>query len=181
MKDEGIISLFIAQEGQIVNVTEKKPSLSEMQSHVGGLIEYACITHAEGEERNMFPVPASALGQKRDMVAGLLEVVDVIVNEEGLIQGLPPNAISTFAAYSQGFDCSHPLVGPAIIQVKRKDLDSIEWVGFDWIVERTIPEEGRTIAHKMITEMGALSTISQEFEVVAHGYLVARYGDGGEE
>lgn len=165
------LSLFIAESGEILEILEGEPDLAVMQKHVGGLIEYAVVGTPYG-----FPVPSAVLGVDREKIeAGLLKVCDVIVNEEGLLLGLPPNAISTFAAYGAGVDCDYPLVGPAIIQVEiPEDLGGVEWVSFDWIIDKTIPKHlqknvgmVKSIIHEMNEEVEAIKL---------GGYRVLDYG-----
>jgi len=149
MKEE-ILSILVGENGAITRITLDDLSLGEMQEHVGGYIEYAKVTNTEG-----FPVPASGLGYggNKKLLAGLCEVKDVIVNEEGLLRNMTHNAVSTFAAYAEGIEFNNPLVGPAIIQVALpEDASSIEWVGFDWIIERTVPEDMREMAKTLMKE-----------------------------
>jgi len=148
MKEE-ILSILIAESGVITRITLDDLSLEEMQEHVGGYIEYANVRNTEG-----FPVPASGLGyDDKGFVAGLCEIRDVIVNEEGLLRNLKPNSVSTFAAYGEGITYDKPLVGPAILQVALpEDASSVEWVGFDWIIERTVPKDLRQMADELMRE-----------------------------
>ncbi len=177
MKDN-ILSLFIAESGEIINIKQGELDLEVMQKHVGGLIEYAVVGTPYG-----FPVPSAVLGVfKEELEAGLLKVCDVIVNEEGLLQGLKPNAISTFAAYGQGVDCDYPLVGPAIIQVEiPEDTDNVEWVTFDWIIDKTIPKHLQGDVDMVKKIMGELqeemTNIKLGLKNKNLGYQVLDYGD----
>ena len=176
MKDN-ILSLFVAASGEILNIKQGELSLAVMQKHVGGLIEYAVVGTPYG-----FPVPSSVLGVDREgYEAGLLKVCDVIVNENGIALGLPPNAISTFAAYGQGVDCDYPLLGPSIIQVEiPEDTDGVEWVSFDWIIDKTIPKHLQGDADMVKKIMGELeeemTNIKLGLENKNLGYQVLDYG-----
>ena len=135
------ISLFIGMDGKVKKVmTNEEPSLEVMQDFVGGLIEYAPVKGATD-----FPVPHHALDMvEKQNLCALLKVRDVIVNEEGLLRGLTPNPIATYAAYEGGWDYPNPIVGPAIIQLEPPiDMDELEWVDMDWILDRVTAKEDR--------------------------------------
>lgn len=171
MAREEKINLLIDGNGTIKEIVHGDMSLADMQKHVGGLIEYAVCEKTEG-----FPVPPSAVGANRARFEGgdavLCEVIDVIVNEEGLLRGMPPNVISTFAAYGEGLDSNRMLVGPSIIIVKQpQDMGSLTWVGFDWIMDRTIPDEMRDLAEMMLKTAKEMSGISEGGPIT-----YARYG-----
>ncbi len=169
MEKEEKINLLIDGNGTIKEIVYGDMSLADMQKHVGGLIEYAVCEKTEG-----FPVPPSAVGASRGKGdAVLCEVIDVIVNEEGLLRGMPPNVISTFAAYGEGLDSNRMLVGPSIIIVKQpQHMDALTWVGFDWIMDRTIPDEMRDLAEMMLKTAKEMSGIRDEDGPITY----ARYG-----
>ncbi|QDP64073.1 MAG: hypothetical protein Tp1100DCM51572_70 [Prokaryotic dsDNA virus sp.] len=172
---ERTLSIFIAENGAITRISLDDLSLEEMQEHVGGLIEYAVVRNTEG-----FPVPASGLGHdEKGLKAGLCKVKDVIVNEEGLLRRMTPNAVSTFAAYAEGIQYERPLVGPAIIQVALpEDTSSLQWVDFDWIVERTIPEDMRHIAEELMKRKADEVGLDLETgDFLPSRYRIANYGE----
>lgn len=121
--------MFINADGSVAKLTEREPTLEEMQKHVGGLIEYAVVT-----TQNKFALPTSK-GK-----AVLTEVKDVIVNEEGLLLGMFPNPIASFAAWGHTIDNPEQLVGPCIVVCESPNKDS-EIVGLEWIFENMVPEE----------------------------------------
>ena len=105
------LSTTIDEEGRVQGITEEDMSLSEMQEAVGGLIEYVPRIPEEAW------MPVNHEGR---IIRG--KVVEVIVNEEGRLMRLPPNHISTLAAYGEARYLhavtqgpGHLLVGRAII------------------------------------------------------------------
>lgn len=71
-------------------VRTEKPTLAEMQAAVGGWIEYAVV---QGVRTFPFPLDGEVFDGK---------VIDVIVNEEGLLHAEPSlNVLATLAAYGE--------------------------------------------------------------------------------
>ena len=126
--------MFINADGGVAKLTEEEPTLEEMQAHVGGLIEYAVVT-----SQKKFAVPKKGKGK-----CLLTNVKDVIVNEEGLLLGMSPNAVATFAAWGYDITSEQQLVGPCIIVCETPSEDSEE-VGLEWIVENMIPQNMRDL------------------------------------
>ena len=84
------LSTTIDEEGRVQGITEERMSLEQMQEAVGGLIEYVPSIPEEAW------MPVNHEGR---IIRG--KVVEVIVNEEGRLMRLPPNHISTLAAYGE--------------------------------------------------------------------------------
>jgi hypothetical protein len=112
--------LFLRTGGEIEKIVNEKPTLEEMQEFVGGYIEY---TGAE-KKSNFFVNSVSSMkkanGDLMRMKVIKQDVIDIIVNQEGLIDGLDFNYIATAAKYNLSYlDLSRrniqPLVGNVII------------------------------------------------------------------
>tara|TARA_R100000734_G_scaffold19036_1_gene17625 strand:+ start:2085 stop:2567 length:483 start_codon:yes stop_codon:yes gene_type:complete len=121
--------LFLRTGGEIEKIVDEEPTLAEMQEFVGGLIEY---THAE-KKSNFFVNCKKSTKRARKMGDNLRylrvmkqDVLDIVVNEEGLLIGLEPNHLATLAKYNKSFVDLHlenimPLVGNAIIHYAETD------------------------------------------------------------
>ena len=95
----------------ILHRGEDEPTLAQMQGAVGGLIQYAHVP-----EGATMPLPV-ARGK-----AVMAELLDVIVNEEGLLLRMQPNYVAMMACAPEGADDygfgGQVLVGPAILVFK---------------------------------------------------------------
>lgn len=117
--------LFLRTDGEIEKIVNEKPTLAEMQEWVGGLIEY---TGAE-EDSNFFVNCVKSSERARRIGDGQpmrhlrvikQNVLDIVVNEEGLLMGLRPNMLATLAKHKKSLmdlerENITPLVGNAII------------------------------------------------------------------
>lgn len=112
--------LFLRTGGEIEKIVNEKPTLEEMQEFVGGYIEY---TGAE-KKSNFFINSTSSMkkanGDLMRMKVIKQDVINIIVNEEGLLHGLGFNYIATAAKYNLSYlDLANkniqPLVGNVII------------------------------------------------------------------
>lgn len=126
--------LIVQPSGKTAVLCEgtEEPTLAQMQQAVGGLIEYAPV--AQGMT---LPMPASLTSGA--IVEG--DVLDVIVNEEGLLQGMEANPIASLAA--QGPDgLLNMLVGPAIVVFRIPDEDEApKMIDRDTFLLRNAPED----------------------------------------
>lgn len=118
--------LFLGIEGEIEKIVSEKPTLEEMQEWVGGYIEY---TGAEKDSNffvNTKKSMESSQGDLNRLKVMKQNVIDIIVNEEGLLMNLEPNYIATAAKYNLSYldmqihDIT-PLVGNVIIHYEATD------------------------------------------------------------
>jgi len=87
---------------------EDEPTLAQKQKAVGGLIEYAPVTHNE-------PIPMPTLSDG----VRFAQIVDVIAHEEGRLVAEPqPNILATTACFGNAFTAPYPIVGDCIIHVR---------------------------------------------------------------
>lgn len=112
--------LFLRTGGDIEKIVNEKPTLAEMQEFVGGYIEYTGAEKKSNFFINSESSSKRAKGDLRRMKVVKQNVIDIIVNEEGLLQGLGFNYIATAAKYNLSYLDLHnadiqPLVGNVII------------------------------------------------------------------
>ena len=109
---------FLNTDGKILFKQTEEPTLDEKQSWVQGYIEYAPV--AEGAQ---FLVHCNAEPDNFDMTLG--NILEVIVNEEGLLMNLETNEIASVMACGVNGDGTNAqmLRGRAIVKYEYDETE----------------------------------------------------------